>query len=157
MDLLDKLLNFAPLFIIIGLAYWYYKTRPENRATNSKVDFNVGIKKDLMGSIGKENRHCLLCGYTGEMKTWLSNYSLPQFIVFLGLLFWIIPGLIFIGWGWKKYKCPQCGALAKNIPASAYAHQTNARDERKCPWCAENILAAAKICKHCGKEVEPLR
>ena len=31
-----------------------------------------------------------------------------------------------------------------------------ARVERECPYCAELILAKAKICKHCGKEVEPL-
>ncbi len=31
-----------------------------------------------------------------------------------------------------------------------------ARVERECPYCAEMILAKAKICKHCGKEVEPL-
>lgn len=28
------------------------------------------------------------------------------------------------------------------------------RDERDCPFCAERILARAKICKHCGREVE---
>jgi uncharacterized membrane protein YdbT with pleckstrin-like domain len=31
-----------------------------------------------------------------------------------------------------------------------------ARIERECPYCAEMILAKAKICKHCGKEVAPL-
>ena len=31
-----------------------------------------------------------------------------------------------------------------------------ARVERECPYCAEMILAKARICKHCGKEVEPL-
>jgi uncharacterized membrane protein YdbT with pleckstrin-like domain len=29
------------------------------------------------------------------------------------------------------------------------------RDERDCPFCAERILARAKVCKHCGREVEP--
>jgi hypothetical protein len=29
------------------------------------------------------------------------------------------------------------------------------RVERECPYCAEMILAKARICKHCGKEVEP--
>lgn len=31
-----------------------------------------------------------------------------------------------------------------------------ARDERECPFCAELILTRAKVCKHCGREVEPL-
>jgi len=30
------------------------------------------------------------------------------------------------------------------------------RDERDCPYCAERILSRAKVCKHCGREVEPL-
>jgi membrane protein YdbS with pleckstrin-like domain len=28
-----------------------------------------------------------------------------------------------------------------------------ARVERDCPWCAERILARARVCKHCGREV----
>jgi len=30
------------------------------------------------------------------------------------------------------------------------------RDERDCPFCAERILVRARVCKHCGREVEPL-
>ena len=28
------------------------------------------------------------------------------------------------------------------------------RDERECPWCAEKILVAAKVCKHCNRDVK---
>jgi uncharacterized membrane protein YdbT with pleckstrin-like domain len=31
-----------------------------------------------------------------------------------------------------------------------------AREERDCPFCAERILARAKVCKHCRREVIPL-
>ena len=30
------------------------------------------------------------------------------------------------------------------------------REERECPYCAERILAKARLCKHCGREVQPL-
>ncbi|MEK6202076.1 MAG: hypothetical protein N2A40_06610 [Desulfobulbaceae bacterium] len=30
----------------------------------------------------------------------------------------------------------------------------NGKSSIECPWCAEIILAKAKICKHCGKEVQ---
>ncbi len=30
------------------------------------------------------------------------------------------------------------------------------REERECPYCAERILARAKVCKHCGREVAPV-
>jgi membrane protein YdbS with pleckstrin-like domain len=34
---------------------------------------------------------------------------------------------------------------------------SDARIERECPYCAERILAKAKVCKHCGREVAPSR
>ncbi|MDQ6886447.1 MAG: PH domain-containing protein [Gemmatimonadota bacterium] len=33
---------------------------------------------------------------------------------------------------------------------------TPGREERECPFCAEHILAKAKLCRFCGREVEPL-
>jgi uncharacterized membrane protein YdbT with pleckstrin-like domain len=30
-----------------------------------------------------------------------------------------------------------------------------ARQERECPYCAELILARARVCKHCGRDVQP--
>ena len=30
-----------------------------------------------------------------------------------------------------------------------------ARVERECPFCAEPILTRARVCKHCGRDVEP--
>jgi len=30
------------------------------------------------------------------------------------------------------------------------------REERDCPFCAEPILKKARVCKHCGRDVEPL-
>jgi hypothetical protein len=42
-------------------------------------------------------------------------------------------------------------ALAASVHAPLAA-----RDERECPYCAERILVRAKVCKHCGRDVEPL-
>ncbi|MEP6689247.1 MAG: PH domain-containing protein [Gemmatimonadales bacterium] len=39
-------------------------------------------------------------------------------------------------------------------PAPALA-AAEPRVERECPWCAERILARARICKHCGRDVDP--
>ncbi len=30
------------------------------------------------------------------------------------------------------------------------------REERECPHCAELILRKARVCKHCGRDVEPV-
>ena len=32
---------------------------------------------------------------------------------------------------------------------------SDSRIERDCPFCAEPILARARVCKHCGRDVEP--
>jgi uncharacterized membrane protein YdbT with pleckstrin-like domain len=39
-------------------------------------------------------------------------------------------------------------------PASLGAEAS--RVERECPYCAERILARARVCKHCGREVAPV-
>jgi RNA polymerase subunit RPABC4/transcription elongation factor Spt4 len=63
------------------------------------------------------HRHCNACGHTGVMKTWLRNYNMPQFVAIVGLLFWVLPGLIFIAWAWGKYRCPSCGKVGESSPA----------------------------------------
>ena len=45
------------------------------------------------------------------------------------------------------------GQLSSSATSPSIA---TARDERDCPFCAERILVRAKVCKHCGRDVEPL-
>jgi uncharacterized membrane protein YdbT with pleckstrin-like domain len=43
------------------------------------------------------------------------------------------------------------------VPASRISSEVDSsRVERDCPFCAERILARARVCKHCGREVTPL-
>ena len=44
-------------------------------------------------------------------------------------------------------------AAAPKAPPAAPAAAV--RDERECPFCAEPILKKARVCKHCGRDVEP--
>jgi len=52
----------------------------------------------------------------------------------------------------------QVVALDERRPQStAEAAQPNEpRVERDCPYCAERILARARVCKHCGRDVAPI-
>ena len=52
----------------------------------------------------------------------------------------------------------QVVALDERRPQSpAGAAQPNEpRVERDCPYCAERILARARVCKHCGRDVAPV-
>jgi uncharacterized membrane protein YdbT with pleckstrin-like domain len=38
---------------------------------------------------------------------------------------------------------------------TASAGPQESRVERECPYCAERILARARVCKHCGRDVAP--
>lgn len=75
-------------------------------------------------------------------------------------LFYIVPGVIYSIWrrAGPPTVCPLCRATAL-VPASAAkptlapAPSALGRDEVECPYCAERILARAKVCKHCGKQV----
>jgi membrane protein YdbS with pleckstrin-like domain len=42
------------------------------------------------------------------------------------------------------------GSQPAVAPAAA---PSESRDERDCPYCAERILARARVCKHCGRDV----
>ena len=52
----------------------------------------------------------------------------------------------------------QVVALDERRPQNtAGAAQPNEpRVERDCPYCAERILARARVCKHCGRDVAPI-
>ena len=73
----------------------------------------TGAKDGKSNAIVGEARLCPKCGYSGPMKSWLRGHSSPQILALIGLSFYIIPGLIFIAWGWGKCKCPECGTLVK--------------------------------------------
>jgi uncharacterized membrane protein YdbT with pleckstrin-like domain len=45
------------------------------------------------------------------------------------------------------------GSQPAATPAAAAPRES--RDERDCPYCAERILARARVCKHCGRDVAP--
>src|ERR1043166_7418500 len=94
------------------------------------------------------------------MKTWLGHYNGPQLIGCLLFLLYVVPGLIFVGWGWGKFKCPRCGALDKSVAAFGTGSErydfSERRAERDCPFCGERILKKAVVCKHCQRDVEPL-
>lgn len=48
----------------------------------------------------------------------------------------------------EETRSPQPAAVASAEPRDP-------RVERDCPYCAERILARARVCKHCGRDVVP--
>jgi hypothetical protein len=97
------------LFVLVGgsIAFSAWK---KSKSAGSIQPVNKQNEPD----IGSAERTCLTCGYEGEMKTWLSHYKAPQFMVVAGFILGYLPGLIFIALYWGKYKCPSCGAVGKN-------------------------------------------
>ena len=143
---MDTFMDLVTGFIVLGLLIWgivYANKKSKERA------------KETITANGS-NRKCLACGFTGQMKTWLGNYGGAQFIAFVLLCFFFIPGLIFIAAFWNKYKCPQCGAINKSTVVGITTGTISATlsNVKKCPMCAEEIQAAAIKCKHCGSMIE---
>ncbi len=53
----------------------------------------------------------------------------------------------------EDYRAP-----ARVVEPPAYVPPPNSvREERDCPYCAERVLARARVCKHCGRDIEPIR
>ena len=83
----------------------------------------------------------------------LSRYNKSGTGCLLGLLLGPI-GLI-IAWTMRDSAKIDEGKSLRAAPVAA-SLPTESRVERECPFCAELILAKARVCKHCGKEVEPV-
>ncbi len=113
---------------------------------------------------------CKNCG--NKVRPQVTSKLNGCFFVVL-LLCFVIPGLLYLVWAstQRVYSCPKCRAQNMLIPLTSpeaqrfldqdsdallAASRSEGRAERPCPWCAEPILVAAKVCKHCGRDVEPL-
>lgn len=97
------------LFVLVGgsIAFSAWKK-------NKSPDVPQSVDKHHDLDNGNSVRKCLACGHEGEMKTWLANYTVPKLIAVAGFLLGYIPGLIFLGVYWGKYKCPGCGVVGKS-------------------------------------------
>ena len=99
------------LFVLFGVSIGFsaWKNQKSSKGADSvnkaeETDHAVGV------------RACRACGYEGEMKTWIANYTAPKIILVVGFLLGYLPGLIFTVMYWGKFKCPGCGAVGKNQP-----------------------------------------
>jgi len=111
---------------------------------------------------------CKNCG--NQVRPVVSSKLNGCFLIVL-LFFFIIPGVLYFFWAGtqKVMTCPKCKAQNAMVPLNSPEAQrilgaptpasqsapASSRVERSCPWCAEPILIAAKVCKHCGRDVAP--
>lgn len=70
----------------------------------------------------------------------------------LGPIGWLIEGFLPA----EGKEETEAAAVGQEVPGTASDSTVNHGDRprQKCPYCAEVILVEAKICKHCGREVE---
>lgn len=77
-------------------------------------------------------------------EAWLRKHQNTSSIALVNIL---------LGWTLIGWVVAEAWALKRAEPV---ANNTASGAHRECPYCAETILAKAKFCKHCHKEVEPL-
>jgi hypothetical protein len=111
-----------------------------------------------------------LCKNCGNLVRPQASSKLNGCFFVVLLFFFVIPGILYLFWAGAQrvYTCPKCKAQNCFVPLdspeaqrvraglSTEGQTQSGRIERACPWCAEPILAAARVCKHCGRDVEPV-
>jgi hypothetical protein len=128
----------------------------------------LDVVADTLDPAGAKPTH--LCRQCGNRIRPVPGNKINKLLLVLLLCLYIIPGVIY--WLWasnQKYAtCPRCKARDSAIPLNSpearwfAAHDALAsepqpetrREERACPWCAEQVLKAARVCKHCGRDIE---
>ena len=101
----------------------------------------------------------LLCGVASSAI--LSRYNKAGIGCVLGIL--LGPIGILIAWTMRDDgKQNEMQAMQRQMAYSQNPRANNSpppnsppRDEYPCPFCAEPILSAARLCKHCGSDLTP--
>ncbi len=101
---------------------------------------------------------CLNCGHVGATKLRGST-----FITLILLLFYIIPGIIYMVWRrGGGGVCSACGShntrlyvpKPKNQQITTKVGSSSDVQQIQCPDCREYIRYDARKCKHCGTMIE---
>lgn len=96
-----------------------------------------------------------------------TSHVLHLLLSFVTFGLWLIVWAIVIANNRNQGQCTACGrsqgifgtgspgnpAAAATV-RSAELRAPERREERECPFCAERILIKAKVCKHCGRDIE---
>lgn len=60
---------------------------------------------------------CDHCGHSGRMPSILRNKEIRYGACIL-LLLAVLPGVVFISWGSRRYSCRHCGTVSRHLPSS---------------------------------------
>jgi hypothetical protein len=68
----------------------------------------------------------------------------------LGFIGWIIVAVMSPS---EELEAERAATLAAVVKAAA---EPSSGPSRQCPWCAETIKAAARVCRYCGREIDAI-
>jgi hypothetical protein len=74
----------------------------------------------------------------------------------LGVIGWLIVAVMEPSEQVRQARQAETVALAASVGGTVASNRAlQSFDTRTCPWCAESIKAAARVCRYCGRDVEP--
>lgn len=89
--------------------------------------------------------------YVAYFKKQPNFYSIFTLNLFLG---WTLVGwVVALVWALKSHEPIKTVNVTVPEPTPAHPIPASPKQTKQCPYCAEDILMAAKKCKHCGSEV----
>ena len=132
------------ILVIVDAVSTYRAYRLRTRTWGPILTGAIGISAAIyFGSNGGNSLQ--LCSVATGTNCETANPGIGVYVAGVGAVLMLVGGLMI-----RASKGATVVESATPLPSAPVSDQADARPTKDCPECAETILAAARVCKHCG-------